>query len=278
MGRFMKVLVIAVIGAYFFILLYLYLYQEGIIFLPQKITEEKLVTIKKSFPDAEDITIAASDGIKLRGWFIKNSGKEPSPLIIYFGGNAEELSWSIAEVKNFAGWSFALINYRGYGLSRGRPGEKHLFNDAIRIYDYFSVRNDVDRENIVLMGMSLGTAVTVYLAEKKPVKGVILISPFDSVESIAKEKFPYLPISLLLRHPFDSISRAPSIKAPALIIAAENDTIIPLSHSLRLAEKWGGRKEVKIIKGKDHNDIVTEEYLKDVKEFLKAFTLPASTF
>jgi pimeloyl-ACP methyl ester carboxylesterase len=212
------------------------------------------------------------DGASVRGWFVKNSRDEKSKLIIYFGGNAEEVSWMIDEVGRFKGWSAALMNYRGYGLSDGKPGEKSLFSDALEIFDYFSDRKDIDSRRIVIIGRSIGTGVTVYLAHNRNVAGVILVSPYDSLSSVAQEIFPFLSVRLILKHKFDSISIAPDIKVPSLVLIASGDTIIPPRHSKKLADKWGGEVEIKEIKGADHNTISDkEEYWKNIDEFLKQF-------
>jgi hypothetical protein len=108
---------------------------------------------------AEDITLQMKDGTRLSGWFVKNIQNGKSKMIIYFGGNAEEVSWMIDEADRFKGWSAVLINYRGYGLSDGKPGEKSLFSDALEIFDYFSNRKGVDSTRMVIMGRSIGTGV-----------------------------------------------------------------------------------------------------------------------
>jgi len=254
------------------ILLLFYLFQEKLIFYPQKISEEAVHYILSSHKNTEDITLQMKDGTRLRGWFVKNIQNGKSKLIIYFGGNAEEVSWMIDEADRIKGWSVALMNYRGYGSSDGKPGEKSLFSDALEIFDYFSNRKDVDSTRIVIIGRSIGTGVAVYLAHNRNVAGVILVSPYDSLSSVAQDIFPILPVRLILKHKFDSISIAPYIKAPSLVLIASDDKIIPPRHSKKLAEKWGGEIEIKVIKGVDHNTISDkEEYWESIGEFLKQF-------
>jgi pimeloyl-ACP methyl ester carboxylesterase len=262
----------AVLICLILILLLLYFFQEKLIFYPQKISEKMLYHIRSSHKNLEDITLRMKDGTRLRGWFVKNIQNGRSKLIIYFGGKAEEVSWMIDEADRFKGWSAALMNYRGYGLSDGKPGEKSLFSDALEIFDYFSNRKDVDSTRIVIIGRSIGTGVAAYLARSRGVAGVILVSPYDSLSSVAQEIFPILPLRLILKHKFDSINIAPYIKAPSLVLIASDDKIIPPRHSKKLAEKWGGDVEIKEIKGVDHNTISDkEEYWESIGEFLKQF-------
>lgn len=264
----MHVLAVA-LGIYVFGSAYLFLAQENLLFFPQHISEERLETIKKEFPDAEELSLTSSDGVRIHGWFVKDSAVENSPAFIYFGGNAEEVSWMIPELKKFKGRSLILFNYRGYGQSAGTPGEKEIFEDSLMIYDYVSSREDVRKEDISTIGRSMGSAVSVYLAENRPIKKTILVSPPDSIENIAKEVFPYVAVSLILKHPFDSLSRAPNISTPALFVIAEKDTLVKPEHSLKLAIAWGGEKDVVIIEGKNHNDVSVDDYLARGMEFFE---------
>jgi pimeloyl-ACP methyl ester carboxylesterase len=250
----------------------LYIFQGNLIFYPRPITEEILNNIRKEYKNAEEINIKTSDNINLHGWLVKNSSSGKCPLIIYFGGNAEEVSHLVSDARNIKNWSLAAMNYRGYGLSQGKPGEKELFEDALNIYDYFSKRQDVDNTRMVVMGRSLGSGVAIYLAQQRSAKGIILVSPYDSIVSVAQEQFPFAPVSLILRHRFDSLSRAPLIKIPLLaFIGTADKTVLPW-HSKRLIEKWGGHYTVKIIDKESHNTIINcEEYWKGINEFLSAF-------
>lgn len=250
----------------------LYFLQDKLIFFPQKLSKEEADRLSKRYSHIENINLKTGNNISIKGWLVKNSLLPKSPLIIYFGGNAEELSYLIYYADKVKGWSLTLINYRGYGLSEGKPSEKDLYADAVSIYDYFSKRDDIDNTRIVLIGRSLGTGVATYLAQMRPVKALILVSPYDSIISIGKHHYPFLPVNLLLRHRFDSLSRAPLISAPLLVITAADDKIIPLKHSKKLAEKWGGPHSFKIIEGEDHNTIQdNSEYWKTINEFLEGF-------
>ena len=263
----LKMLLAVIVGVGFFLLL-VFLRQEKMIFFPQPVSEQTLARIR-SLKNVEEISIRTKYGITLRGWLVKNAGSTKSPLIIYFGGNAEEVSWMIGEAERFRGWSLALINYRGYGASEGAPGEKKLFADALTIFDYFAERPDTGGENIVAMGRSLGSGVAVHLAHNRPVKGLVLITPYDSMTSLAQEKFRFLPVSLLLRHRFDSLSLAPLMRQPMLALSAGDDTIIPPRHAKRLVDAWGGPATFVVIEGADHNTIDTHDrYWQCIKDFL----------
>jgi uncharacterized protein len=245
--------------------LFVWLFQEHMIFFPRPIDAKPAPR-----PNLEEVSIAVSDGVKLRGWLVKGAGAR-TPLVIYFGGNAEEVSWLTEVASNFAGWSLLLVNYRGYGQSEGKPGERELFADALAIYDYAKGRADVDPERIVAMGRSLGSGVAVHLAAERPLRGVILVSPYDSLAEVGKRHYPFLPISLMLRHRFDSIARAPKIETPVLFVVATEDRIIPPVHSKALFDAWRGVKTWREISHADHDSIAGEpEYWRSIARFLEA--------
>jgi pimeloyl-ACP methyl ester carboxylesterase len=216
-----------------------------------------------------DLVLETADGPRLRGWLVGALAGR-APLVVYYGGNAEEVSWQAREAGWPADWSLALVNYRGYGASEGKPSERHLFADALVAFDALAGRPDVDSSRIVLFGRSLGSAVAVHVAAERPVAGVILVSPFESMIAVGRRHYPWLPVGLLLRHPFDSGARAPAIRAPLLAIVAEQDTIIPPVHSRRLFEAWGGPKRWAAIPHTDHNDVAgAPEFWAAVASFLR---------
>jgi fermentation-respiration switch protein FrsA (DUF1100 family) len=203
----------------------------------------------------EDVRFAARDGTALAGVLVRPSPAR-GPLVIYFGGNAEEVTEYAATVPEAYGQrAVLLVNYRGYGASAGSPGEKPLVSDAIELYDWAARRADVDPERIVLHGRSLGSGVAVQLAAARPARCLVLTSPFASALDVARGAYPWLPVALLMRHPFDSMAHAPRLATPALILMGAADDIVPAEHSERLASAWGGPVERLRIEGFGHNDL-----------------------
>jgi len=216
---------------------------------------------------AEAVQLTARDGTKLAGLLVKPPGP-PAPLLIYFGGNAEEVTeWAFGASTSGAR-ALLLVNYRGYGESGGSPSEKAIVSDALEVFDWAAKRTDVDASRIGLVGCSLGSGVAVQVASKRPVKAVVLVSPYDSIADVAASHYPLLPVRWLVRHPFDSASLASAIKAPALIVFGTADRTIAPSHSKRLASLWGGPHEALALAGLDHNDIRGPEYESAVRGFL----------
>jgi uncharacterized protein len=250
--------------------LLLYFAQDRLIFYPQALSEADARAVERNAPQAQTFIGAAKDGTDLRGWLVRGDGPLPRPLAIYFGGNAEEVSWQVPAWPIEFGWSVLLVNYRGYGVNRGAPSEAALYSDALALYDQVRQCTDVDARHVVAIGRSLGSGVATYLASQRTVAGLILISPYDSLADVAREVYPFLPIDLLLRHRFESQARAPLIHAPLLALAAEQDTLIRPQRSLRLVQAWGGPARLELLNGVDHNTIHRHpDYWPQIARFLR---------
>lgn len=255
------------------LLLLVFLFQERLLFFPQRVAAERVQELRNRGA-IESLELRMSDGVTVRGWLVRNQPKKPLKLLFYYGGNAEELSALIDDSQRFGGYSPVLVNYRGYGESEGNPGEQVLQRDALEIYDALTHRSDVSAAATVLMGRSLGTGIAVHVAANRPHAGVILISPYDSMTSLARLHYPLLPTGWLLRHRFESIRLAPAVKSPVLILAAGGDTLVPLPHSRTLAEHWGGKIDFVEIGPSDHNSISFHPlYWLSIERFLQSLTL-----
>jgi uncharacterized protein len=217
----------------------------------------------------EAVSLRMADGTTLAGVLVLPPVERP-PLVIYFGGNAEEVTeYASLAAATYGERAVLYVNYRGYGDSEGRPGEKALVGDAAEIFDWVSRRPDIDTSRIALHGRSLGTGVAVQLAAARPARCVVLTSPFSSALDVAKEFYPWLPVSLLMRHRFDSAAHAPKLTMPALFLMGDADTLIPKRHSEKLASLWGGPAERVSFEGFGHNDLdLNPRYAVAIHEFL----------
>lgn len=251
-----KVLATVVVG----LPLAVWLVQDRLIFYRQPVAEAQRAAIEKRFASARSLFHPAADGTRLHAWHVPGTG----PLVIYFGGNAEEVSWMLDEAAQRApGTGWLLVDYRGYGSSGGSPSEKALIEDALRWHDKFAGRRTY------VFGRSLGSGVAVQLAAQRPVAGVILVAPFDSLVEVGRRHYPFLPVDWMLRHRFDSAALAPKIAAPLLCIVAAHDEIIPAEHAKRLYDAWGGEKRWVELEGASHNDTDgMPAYWRSIRKFL----------
>jgi pimeloyl-ACP methyl ester carboxylesterase len=141
--------------------------------------------------------------------------------------------------------------------------------DALAIYDAVAGRNGIDRGRIVTFGRSLGTAVAARVAAERPVAGVVLVSPYDSLVAIGRHHYPWLPVPLLLRHRFDALADARVNRMPLLAIVGESDTIIPVERSRVLYDAWAGPKRWQVVPRADHNALgATADFWDGIARFL----------
>ncbi len=191
---------------------------------------------------------------------VVNDKKEKA--ILYFGGNGDTVALSaFAFDRFFPDHTAYLVNYRGYDGSSGVPTEKGIYSDALTIFDKIRSKHS----DISVLGRSLGSAVATYLASKREFDKLVLITPCDSAQSMAQERFPLYPMSILLKDKYDSISRVKDIKEKTLVMIAEKDKPITMQHSQKLIDVFPpSQVEVEIIEGVGHNSILQDERYYDV--------------
>lgn len=240
------------------------------IYYPQPLSAEAAAQVSRQQPLAEPFSFTTADGARLEGWLVGARGAgEPRPLVLYYGGNAEEVSWITRHAAKLEPYALLLVNYRGYGRSTGKPHQRALFADALAIHDSVTQRADIDARRVVVWGRSLGSGVAVHVASERPVAGVVLVTPYDSMTALAARHMPML--KGLLTQPFDSIGLAPRIRQPMLALAAPADTLVPLEHTERLVGRWAGPVELKRFGGVDHGTIhAAPDYWPSIAGFLRA--------
>lgn len=148
------------------------------------------------------------------------------------------------------------LNYRSYGRSSGKPSQEYLYSDANLIYDTLSKLGKIQPESLFIMGRSLGSGVATYLASTRTARGIILITPYDSMLSVAKEKYGFVPVAYLLQNTFPSNHFAEYIDTPALFVYGGMDSVIPPHHTENLMQSWKGEKESLFLTGANHENIM----------------------
>ena len=243
-----------------------WLAQDNLVFYPQPAAARPAAPAGWRI---DDVAFTTRDGTQLAGLLVLPP-TERAPLVVYFGGNAEEVTAYASEAPALYGQrAVLLVNYRGYGASGGKPSETALVSDAAEVFDWAAKRPEVDASRVALHGRSLGTGVAVQLAAARPARCVVLTSPFGSAVDVAREIYPWLPVGAMLRHPFDSATHAPNVKAPLLVVTGSGDTIIRPHHSDKLASRWGGPVDRVSLDGFGHNDLdLSPRYTQSIRAFL----------
>jgi uncharacterized protein len=242
-------------GAYLVVCVLLFANQRAHIYYP---VPESSSTIARSMR-------LQNGGADLKIWVIPRPGPR---AILYFGGNAEDVAYSLESfAKAFPAHSLYLVNYRGYGGSSGEPTETGLQADALAVFDQAYLLHP----RIAVIGRSLGSAVATHVANERMVDRLVLVTPFDSLVKVAGEHFRWLPVGLLIRDRYDSVSRAASIRAPVLMVVAGDDEIVSRARSNALAAAFApGRARMTVLDGVGHNGIdARTQYLESIAEFLR---------
>src|SRR5271167_4479295 len=147
------------------------------------------------------LEVRTSDGEQLAGVRIPSQGAtaDGAPTLLGFGGNAwnaEAMALSLHAL--FPHRNVVAVHYRGYAPSSGTPSARALFSDSLIIFDH--LERTQAGERIIPVGFSIGAAVAAYLGRHRPVAGLILVTPFDSLEAVARDLYWWAPVGLLLRN------------------------------------------------------------------------------
>jgi alpha/beta superfamily hydrolase len=252
--------------------------QRRLVFNPT--VEREVQSPRSSAHRTRPVVLRAADGTRLSGWLMTPRIRGPHPAVVYFGGRSEEVSWVVRDAgKLFPAMTVLAVNYRGYGESHGEPAETFMVEDGCMLFDWLAARAHVDPRRIAVVGRSLGSGVAVQVAKERPVHSVVLITPYDSILALAKRKFRVMPIEYLLRHRFESIKFAPSLRAPTYVLRAASDDIVPHSHTDQLVAKLAQLCGDDTIPHSDHLNIPYLEATQGrIAEFLSAqFAKPVET-
>jgi pimeloyl-ACP methyl ester carboxylesterase len=218
----------------------LFFFQRSLIYYPQpRAKGERSATMRLSVPDAELV-------ISVR----PHAGEK---AIVYFGGNGEDVAYNLPDFSSaFPEHALYLMNYRGYGGSTGTPTERAIHEDAQALFDWVHARHP----HVVIMGRSLGSGVAIRLASERPTARLVLITPYSSIVELGARHFPYFPVRWLLQDKYESWRYAPKITVPTLLVAAENDEIIPRASTEDLYSRFAPNvASLQVIPGVGHNTI-----------------------
>lgn len=226
---------------------------------------------------AADAWMEASDGVKIHGWWIDRPGSPYATL--YLHGNAGNITYRAAHLREIvaAGSSVLILDYRGYGKSAGRPTEEGLYRDSEAGFIYL-LGQGYRAEQIILHGESLGTAVAIDLASRRPCAGLILEAPFTSAGDVAATVVPF--VGPLLVRSFNSVPKIRWIRVPKLFIHGDRDQIVPLRLGRELFAAAQGVKTLWVVPGADHNDILEvagTEYRKRLEAFYESLFRSSGT-
>ncbi|WP_291321855.1 alpha/beta hydrolase [Desulfonatronospira sp.] len=256
---------------YLIFLGYAYIFQSRLVYVPHG----ELV----AFPgdvglDYHEVYLNTSDEIRIHGWFVP--AKDSREVVLFSHGNAGNISHRLTTLDflHSLDMSTFIYDYRGYGKSQGSPDEPGTYIDARAAWEYLVQEKGFDPDDIFVMGRSLGGAIAAYLGEKERPAGIILESTFTSIPDMGRDLMPFLPVKLLSRYSYDTLSRLQKFPSPVLIIHSPQDEIVPYRHGRTLYAEAGEPKYFLEIQG-DHNSGYMESretYLNGLEVFFKKYS------
>jgi len=206
----------------------------------------------------------------VEAWFIPADAafQGPCPAVIFAHGNAELIDFWPEYLKPLSlnGIHLLLVEYPGYGRSKGQPSEKSITRAFTAAYDHLVAQKTVDPDRIILFGRSIGGGAICSLAKVRPSAGLILLSTFTSIRSFALRYglFPFM-----IRDPMDNLGVLKEYPKPALILHGKQDELIPFHHAKALVSVFRNARLIAYDCG--HNDCPPDwnGFWKDVFAFLR---------
>lgn len=219
----------------------------------------------------EEVTFKTEDDVQLHGWFIPNH--ESEQVLLFFHGNAGNISHRRESIEIFhrLGLNVFIIDYRGYGQSKGKPNEKGLYLDASAAWRYLTEEKAFDADDILIFGRSLGGAVAAKLAAEVQARGLILESTMSSAKAFARDVFTILSRLVVIRYDFNTAQYIQRVDYPVLVLHSPDDEIMPFRLGEKVYESANQPKHFVRMRG-DHNSgfyLSQPEYEQELANWLK---------
>ena len=230
-----------------------YFWQRKLIYFPDQ-TKPKL-NENHPYPWKE-VKTTVKDQLELNHWWIL----QKAPIILVFHGNAGNIKDRSFKF-NFLiekGYSVFLAGYRGYGGNPGKPSEEKIIEDAEWIVKWIIENTQYSTNQIILFGESLGSCVSIALAEKYPFKGLIFEGAPSSVLDVGRHHYPFIPVRLFLKDTWDSLSRIKNVRSPLLFIHSRKDKIVPFRFGQKLFNEAPDPKQAVWLEHTGHTDNLDE--------------------
>jgi fermentation-respiration switch protein FrsA (DUF1100 family) len=201
----------------------------------------------------DSVSLPTADGVNLRAWSLPHSS--PRATVLYFHGNGGNLSmWAPILVGiQQQGYAVRAFDYRGYGMSTGRPSERGLYTDVDAAVEWAWSAHDA-RLPMIYWGRSLGTTMAAYAASRRPPRALILEAGFPDARTVLRSSPLLALLGVFSSYRFPTARWLDEVRCPVLVMHGDADQIIPFDAGRALFEKIAGPKQFVSIRGGDHND------------------------
>jgi len=259
-------IVIGILVIYASVLVLLFIFQRNLMYHP----DENNYFGDKLEVNIEKVKIKTSDNIDLLGWFHKKDLKRLK-TIVYFHGNAGKLENRIHKLNHFKDMdvNFLIIAWRGFSGNEGKPSEEGLYIDGNSAIMWLK-NLGLSEEDIIIYGESLGTGIATEIAQNNNFAGLILETPFTSMIEAAKNFYPYIPVSLILKDKYKNNLKIKNVNIPVLVMHGETDQIVPFWMGEKIYEIANQPKYSYFTKYDDHMMEFDENLVLALKAFIKS--------
>ena len=270
--RLVAALIALVALAYAGALVYLVTQETAIVFEAGR----PLGEARPTFP-YEQVPLPRQDGGQQFAWVMRTP--EARTWLLFLHGNSATIASrvNIARYRELRALGLNVIapEYRGFGGLAGVPSEAAVSDDARVAFEYVRGTLNVSPTRIVVYGWSLGSAIAVNLASQVPAGAVILEGAPASLVAIGEQRYPFFPVRLVMRNPFESILRIRRIGAPLLFIHSPEDDIVPIAEGRRLFEAAPTPKRFVEVRGGhiNANDVDKVAFFGAIRGFLDEYGL-----
>jgi len=238
-----------------------------IVVVTLRVIENQLIYFPPRYPEGfpatqtyeregEDVWLQTADGVRINAFYRSNPASKQ--VLLWFHGNAENIGYGLGQMRALAriGVNILAVDYRGYGRSEGRPDEVGVYRDADAAYDYLVKERHFRPDDVVIYGHSLGGAVAINLAARRPCGGLIVQSSFTNAQAMTREIFALPLVGYLVKSRFNSQRKIRNVHAPILIVHGTRDDVVPIDMGEQLFDAAPEPKRFYRMEGAGHNDLV----------------------
>lgn len=256
------------LALYLLVCAVVWIFQDRLVWYPGPAPTQTPAAIGAQF---DDLQLVARDGATVHAWHVRTDSPQGAVLVCHGNAGNIENRLALAQAFRAMGFDVLLFDYRSYGRSRGDISEEGTYLDGEAALDHL-IASGFDAAHTVIYGESMGGAVAIELARRRPPAALIVEDTFTSLADVGAEVYPWLPVRWISRTRYDSIAKIPGVRVPFLVAHSPEDGLVPFHHGERLFAAHGGPKQLLSTTG-EHNAggfLQRPEWIDEVTRFLAA--------
>jgi uncharacterized protein len=262
------------LAIYVGILLVFFFFEKSLVYKPTPSRDTYDMSVLPGV-FCQELWLDSKDGTRVHAYFFSPDKELATnkPVVLYCHGNAGNISHRLIRLNAFAqaGIPILIMDYRGFGLTKGSPHEQGTYDDAAAGYQWLQTQG-WESNQIIAHGTSLGGGIASWIQEQYQCGALVLESTFTSIPGVSKSLFPYLP-TFIIRTQYPTLARVKKSTAPLLVIHGDEDEIIPFHMGKELySSSISVQKSFYHVKGAGHDDIMDltgSEYFSEYKKLLE---------